>query len=63
MYVPSVSEMQSKDIYEIASQVHEKQTSTLTEVIYEVAKRNELKRIVAASWSCSIKEAAERLPV
>jgi probable H4MPT-linked C1 transfer pathway protein len=57
-----LSEIRVKDIYEIASQVHEKQTSTLTEVIYEVAKRNELKRIVAAGiGEFLIEEAAERL--
>lgn len=57
-----LSEIREKEIYEIASQVHEKQISTLTEVIYEVAKRNELKRIVAAGLGeFLITEASERL--
>ena len=57
-----LSEIQENDIYEIACQVHEKQISTLSEVIYEVAKRNELNRIVAAGLGeFLIKEAAERL--
>ncbi len=57
-----LSEIREKDIYEIARQVQEKQIFTLTEVIYEVAKRNGLTRIVAAGiGEFLIKKASERL--
>ncbi len=57
-----LSEIQEKEIYDIASQVKEKQVSALVEAISEVAERNRLKRITAAGLGeFLIKEAAERL--
>ncbi len=57
-----LSEIKEKEIYDIASQVKEKQVSVLAEAISEVAERNGLKRIAAAGLGeFLIKEAAERL--
>ena len=57
-----LSEIKEEEIYEIAGQVKEKQVSTLTEALSEVAERNGLKKIVAAGLGeFLIKEAAEKL--
>jgi probable H4MPT-linked C1 transfer pathway protein len=57
-----LSEIREEEIYDIASQVKEKQILTLVEAISEVAKRNGLERIAAAGLGeFLIKEAAERL--
>lgn len=57
-----LSEVRDKEIYEIAKQVKEKQVSTLAEAMSEVAKRNGLKKVVAAGLGeFLIMEAAERL--
>lgn len=57
-----LSEIGEEEIYEIAEQVKEKQVSTLTEAISEVAKRNGLNRVAAAGLGeFLIAEAAKRL--
>ncbi|MCC4771797.1 H4MPT-linked C1 transfer pathway protein [Methanosarcina sp. DH2] len=57
-----LSEVEGREIYEIAEQVKEKQISTLAEAIFEVAERNGLKKIAAAGLGEFLtKEAAERL--
>ncbi|WP_292377906.1 hydantoinase/oxoprolinase family protein [Methanosarcina sp. UBA289] len=57
-----LSEIQEREIYEIAGQLKEKQVSILTEAISEVAERNGLKKIAAAGLGeFLIKEAAEKL--
>ncbi|AYK14019.1 MAG: hydantoinase/oxoprolinase family protein [Methanosarcina flavescens] len=57
-----LSEIREEEIYEIATQVKEKQVFTLAEAISEVAERNGLKRIAAAGLGeFLIKEAAEKL--
>jgi len=57
-----LSEVEEKEILEIAEQVMEKQVSTLAEAISEVAKRNGLEKIAAAGLGeFLIAEAAERL--
>lgn len=57
-----LSEVGEHEIYEIAAQVKEKQVSTLTEAIFEVAERNGLKKVAAAGLGeFLISEAAERL--
>lgn len=57
-----LSEVGEQEIREIAEQVMEKQVSTLTEAISEVAKRNGLKKVVAAGLGeFLVAEAAERL--
>lgn len=57
-----LSEIGEQEIYEIAEQVKEKQVFALAEAISEVAKRNELNKIIAAGLGeFLILEAAERL--
>lgn len=57
-----LSEIKVEEIYEIASQVKEKQVSILAQAIFEVAERNKLNKIVAAGLGeFLIKEAAEKL--
>ncbi len=57
-----LSEIQEEEIYEIASQVKEKQVSVLVEEISEVAKKNGLNKIASAGLGeFLIKEAAEKL--
>lgn len=57
-----LSEVGEQEIYEIAEQVKEKQVSTLAEAIFEVAKRNGLKKVIATGLGeFLILEAAARL--
>lgn len=57
-----LSEIREEEIYEIASQVKEKQVSVLVEAISEVAKKNGLNKIASAGLGeFLIKEAAEKL--
>lgn len=57
-----LSEVREQEIYEIAEQVKEKQVSALAEAISDVAKRNGLKKVVAAGLGeFLIEEAAKRL--
>ena len=57
-----LSEIREEEIYEIASQVKEKQISVLVEAISEVAKKNGLNKIASAGLGeFLIKEAAEKL--
>jgi probable H4MPT-linked C1 transfer pathway protein len=57
-----LSEIEEKEIYEIAIQVKDKQVSTLTEAIRELAQKNGLEKIVSTGiGEFLVKEATERL--
>lgn len=57
-----LSEIKREEIYEIAAQAKERQVSTLTQALFEVAEKNGLDKIAAAGLGeFLIKEAAERL--